>query len=328
MQNLNKNFFELSSKRKLCYYSLAESENIDDSESFPILYFHGFPGSGLEVQFCADSALKAKCQIFSFDRPGFGYSDAQIHDGNDNYMNNFIEDMWEFISYKKWNRFSIIGTSGGWPFCLALLASYLKKPKEDRPKLEGVASVAGFYMPAGIDEMMPQNKKLFEMGSQLREEDSYLPWMTIRASFTFMYYFTYCPESIYRKIVESSFADMPQVDKDSIGENLTAFYEMTHIALRQGSSACVNELKALCCPKFEFEEDIKTFYSQSEKNDDLPRVTLFHGDEDVNVPMSHSKYSHVIVFGKKSNLVECSGHGHMSLVVDKSDEYIKAVIPV
>jgi len=324
MSTLSKNFFDLSSNRKLCYYSSIESKSEDD-EFFPIIYFHGFPGSGLEAKFCSDSAYKAKCGIYSFDRPGFGFSDPQIDEGD--RMNQFAEDIWEFISSKKWKSFSIIGTSGGWPWCLAFLASYLKKPKENRARLEAAASVAGVHIPAGVDEMMPNNKKLFELGNQIREEESYLPWMMIRGSFSLMYYFTYCPEWMYRKIIDASFGDMPQIDKDRIQENLTVFNEMTHSAMRQGSSACVDELKAICKPRYEFEDEIKKCYVNNPESNDLPKITLFHGDLDVNVPMSHSKYSHEVIFGKLSTLVECSGHGHMSLVVDKSDEYVKAVIP-
>ena len=65
MPTLSKHFFKLSSKWKLYYYSTIKYESKDDTLLFLIIYFHWFPGSGLEEKFCSDSTLKAKSRIYS-----------------------------------------------------------------------------------------------------------------------------------------------------------------------------------------------------------------------------------------------------------------------
>jgi len=57
-----------------------------------------------------------------------------------------------------------------------------------------------------------------------------------------------------------------------------------------------------------------------------PRVGLFHGHLDVNVPPSHSQYVHENVLGGREEiyLTEYKNMGHLSLVVKKADAILES----
>ena len=109
-------------------------------ERHPVLYFHGCPGCGLEGgAVSALSVARAGGRLFAVDRPGMGkMSSPYIHHDNDNNDNapdnldTFVENIWELIEDRGWNDFSVIGVSGGGPYTLALLASYLERRQRQR----------------------------------------------------------------------------------------------------------------------------------------------------------------------------------------------------
>ena len=45
-----------------------------DPAGFPVLYFHGTPGSRLDLAYADDLTAAAGVQLISFDRPGYGGS--------------------------------------------------------------------------------------------------------------------------------------------------------------------------------------------------------------------------------------------------------------
>jgi pimeloyl-ACP methyl ester carboxylesterase len=71
-----RNFLMLEDGRKMAYYTfLVEDGNRDPSSKHPVVYLHGFPGSGLaDAIYAREVAMAIGC-LFSPDRPGFGYSD-------------------------------------------------------------------------------------------------------------------------------------------------------------------------------------------------------------------------------------------------------------
>ena len=162
--------------RTLSYYTFAK-ESTNHNELHPILYIHGFPGCGLEGAMCALEAEKKKCRIYSVDRPGFGHSDPLPPTGYNSPVSTiegFVRDMWDFIRFKKWKSFSIVGVSGGGVFTLALIESYLNhKYKMKTMKkvhssslplvhLEAVSIIGGLCCTTGVEGMMKNNKEAFK----------------------------------------------------------------------------------------------------------------------------------------------------------------------
>src|SRR5262249_37704143 len=83
-----------------------------DPAGFPILYFHGLPGSRLEAGLTDDSARRHGARVIAVDRPGFGLSD---YEPNRRIM-DWPDRVRELVAHLGLERFSIIGVSGGAPY--------------------------------------------------------------------------------------------------------------------------------------------------------------------------------------------------------------------
>lgn len=84
-----------------------------ETKLFPVFYFHGWPGSRLELENLPIN--KKKCNIIALERPGYGLSDT---------IPNFKILDWpkivlEVADKLNLKKFSIIGVSGGAPFASA-----------------------------------------------------------------------------------------------------------------------------------------------------------------------------------------------------------------
>ena len=121
---------------KLSYIKLDNGKNIGcafygNPKKFPIFYFHGWPGSRLELKNIPLN--KNECNIIALERPGYGLSDP---------IKNFKILDWpkmvlEVADKLKLKKFSIIGVSGGAPFASACAYSI------NNNRLKSVAIVCG-----------------------------------------------------------------------------------------------------------------------------------------------------------------------------------------
>lgn len=84
----------------------------------PLFYFHGFPGSRLEVAFAAEVASRLGVTLIGMDRPGFGlsahYPERKIVD--------WPADVVAVADALGIKKFSVFGISGGCPYALACAA--------------------------------------------------------------------------------------------------------------------------------------------------------------------------------------------------------------
>ena len=95
-----------------------------NKKNSPIFYFHGWPGSRLELK---NIPLKKKdCFIIALERPGYGLSDPipkfKIID--------WPKIVLEIADRLKIRKFSIIGVSGGAPFALCCASKINKRLKK------------------------------------------------------------------------------------------------------------------------------------------------------------------------------------------------------
>lgn len=86
-----------------------------DPGGFPVLYFHGFPGSRLEASLVADEALSRRVRLIAVERPGYGLSDPQPG----RRLLDWPADVAALVDALGLERFSILGASGGGPYALA-----------------------------------------------------------------------------------------------------------------------------------------------------------------------------------------------------------------
>jgi len=91
-----------------------------DPDGEPMIYCHGWPGSGVQAALADSAAQKHGFRIFSPDRPGIGGSsyvpDRQISDWPDLAI--------QAAETLGWKSFHLLAVSGGCPYVLAIAAAY------------------------------------------------------------------------------------------------------------------------------------------------------------------------------------------------------------
>ena len=124
-----------------------------DIDGHPIVYFHGTPGSRLDLAF-GDVLLSGQSvRIISFDRPGYGGSTESAFG-----LSSVARDALSIADSLGLGAFTTLGLSGGGPFALAAAAV-----GGDRIKGVGVASGAGpfEYVPNALDKLSEIDKKAY-----------------------------------------------------------------------------------------------------------------------------------------------------------------------
>ena len=101
----------ISAEGKKIGYSVFGHPNFKN----PCFYFHGFPGSRLEVGFLDAAATEHNLTIISFDRPGIGPSEFDATRSIAQSV-SLIKDFCRTLSIE---TFSLLAVSGGTPYALA-----------------------------------------------------------------------------------------------------------------------------------------------------------------------------------------------------------------
>jgi len=120
----------LNKGRHLSYFKYGSKSGT------PVFYFHGFPGSHLEVEMNNgdEIAKMLNIRLIAVNRPGYGDSDFQPKRS----LLDWPDDIVELADSLGINKFSVVGGSGGGPYAIA--CAY-KIP--DRIKKVGVVSGMG-----------------------------------------------------------------------------------------------------------------------------------------------------------------------------------------
>jgi len=116
-----------------------------DEEGFPVVYFHGTPGSRLDLTFGDDIAADRRVRLVSFDRPGYGGSTPAPFG-----LRSVAEDAFVVADALGLGDLATLGASGGGPFALATAVVGGR-----RVTAVGVASGAGPFelVPGAIDAL-------------------------------------------------------------------------------------------------------------------------------------------------------------------------------
>lgn len=86
-----------------------------DPNGYPVFFFHGTPGSRLQVADFHDTAVAKHCRFFGVDRPGMGLSS----ENKQHSLLSWADDIRQLADHLNINQFSIIAHSGGAPFAMA-----------------------------------------------------------------------------------------------------------------------------------------------------------------------------------------------------------------
>jgi len=95
--------------RRLAWYRFG------DPSGAPVLYFHGFPGSGVEAAWAGPLAARLGVQLVGVDRPGFGDSTFQ----RKRTILAWADDVAALADDLGFDTFGVVGMSGGGPYALA-----------------------------------------------------------------------------------------------------------------------------------------------------------------------------------------------------------------
>lgn len=87
-----------------------------DPSGFPILAFHGIPGSRLTFAFADGSASRHGLRLITLERPGIGLSTALPRRS----ILDWTEDVRQAADRLRLGSFGVIGLSGGGPYALAV----------------------------------------------------------------------------------------------------------------------------------------------------------------------------------------------------------------
>lgn len=119
-----------------------------DPQGSPVIYFHGTPGSRLDMAFADDLAAELGVRVVSFDRPGYGGSTPARFG-----LESISRDAAVVADGLGIDRFATLGQSGGGPFALAAAAVL-----GDRVTRVGVAAGPGpFELVPGALDLLDDN---------------------------------------------------------------------------------------------------------------------------------------------------------------------------
>ena len=123
----------------------------------PLFYFHGLPGSRLDISGPAPSAVAERLgiHVVALDRPGFGLSDFQP----ERTLGDWPKDVVEAADALHLETFAVLGLSGGGPYAAAC-ARYIPE------RLTAVSIVGGITpldTPEAMDALSEENRQEFGM---------------------------------------------------------------------------------------------------------------------------------------------------------------------
>jgi pimeloyl-ACP methyl ester carboxylesterase len=253
-----------------------------------VFYFHGFPGSSLEVEiFNGNSiATELKIRLIAVDRPGYGGSDGK----KNRTLEGWAKDVADLADDLGMEKFSVLGNSGGGPFALAC-AYWIP----ERLKKVVVVSGMGTADAPGFRET-PAWTLLKGPGFMLSVMMMGMKKMLDRD-----------PE----KFITSMKNNLPLVDKEI----------MNQIGMGMGFIAALKEAFRISTKGAMQDAGILKRTWDFSLQDVVQQVDLWHGEQDQNVKIETARF----MAGKLPN---CAPHyfpeeGHLSLIGNRFGEILK-----
>ncbi|MFX0059970.1 MAG: alpha/beta fold hydrolase [Candidatus Hodarchaeota archaeon] len=275
---------ELKDGRRLGYSDLG------DPNGKPIFHFHGFPGSRLESLLVANKVVHKGIRFIGIDRPGMGLSDFK----KNRSLLDWPDDIIELADFLGFYKFSVEGISGGGPY--AAVCAY-KIPE----RLNGCAIIGGI---GPLDQKSEGlNRILFFM---------------VRRFFWLFRIYTYFQARKNTNLVKAQknikkyIPKLPEPDRIIFNnpENLSLFLKETAEAFRQGSKGAAYEGKIYA----------NSWGFNLEEVSPEVKVTIWHGELDINVPVSMGREMCKLIPNCKGNFLP--NEGHYSIAFNHIEEII------
>jgi pimeloyl-ACP methyl ester carboxylesterase len=274
---------------------LAWSE-FGDLRGRVVLYFHGFPGSRLEVSLIQHVAARLCIRLVVPDRPGIGASDFQPA----RHIQDWPADVEALADKLRLERFHLLGVSGGGPYALA---TALAIPQ----RLYGVSIVSGVgetTSSGALDGMNPLATRFIRFNQRMpgvaRWTLTHLLGPLLKAA-----------PALVLKILAGSApeADMKVLNQPAVrGITLMSVCE----AMRQGPKGVVQELALISRP-----------WGFDPGNIRVP-LQLWHGEADITVPVSMGRRHAQQIPGCDAYFLP--GEGHFSVLIGYIQDILKLLL--
>jgi pimeloyl-ACP methyl ester carboxylesterase len=260
---------------------------------FPILFFHGLPGSRLEAEKLHFAALKLNIRLIGIDRPGMGLSSPQ----KNRTIINWSEDIKELASILNLGKISIIGHSGGAPY-IAACAYFI-------PEIIHQAVIVSGIAPLTIPEAV----------SSLPKSQKQMLWMIKYCPFIFKLMMKKSFKAIENPDrLQSMIKQLPEVDAN-LFKNMA--YKKTIAsslkeAFSQDASNVVTDFKLLLKPWGFHLEKIK-----------CPLI-VWQGGKDQQAPVKHAEIYAAMV--PKTKYMYLKEEGHISILHNYAEQILASAL--
>jgi pimeloyl-ACP methyl ester carboxylesterase len=277
----------LADGRKLGYAEYG------DLKGFPILYFHGLPGSRLEAKKLAFTAEKMQVRLIGIDRPGMGLSCIK----QKRTISDWASDIAEFADALKLKTFSIIGHSGGAPY-IAACARYIP---ERLCKAVIVSGLAPFDYPEAITSLPKSQKSMHRLARHFPMLLKLLMYMSVKALEN--------PKHLKKMLKQ-----LPEIDA-KIFENIQfkdAMVTALKEAFRQNTLGAISDFRLAVNASSLALEEIH-----------CPLV-IFQGGMDRQVPVKHAEI--YVQKVPKAEYFFLKEEGHLSILHNQAEQILSTAL--
>ncbi|HWQ46680.1 MAG TPA: alpha/beta hydrolase [Longilinea sp.] len=268
-----------------------------DPAGFPIIDFHGIPGSRREAALMAELLSREDVCFIGFDRPGYGRSSSK----KTYHITDIPEDLIELADHLELKKFAILGYSGGGPFALACAHQIPQR-------LTAVGIVSGVGpVDIGSAGMHENNRKKFNLAQRFP--------LVAKILLTFAFSSLQRNPSKLERELRKIWAQMPAPDQKTLQDERYAagILAITKDAITRRVTGWVNE-----------ELLMTSAWGFNLKDIDFPAIFLWHGGQDRNVPLVMGKaVADTLKCCRASFLPE---EGHLSLLYNHGVEIITTLI--
>ncbi|MEM0966924.1 MAG: alpha/beta hydrolase [Verrucomicrobiota bacterium] len=266
-----------------------------DPKGEPLVYCHGWPGSGKQAALADAAAKKFGYHILSLDRPGIGLSTFE--------KNRTITDWPPLISdvldSLGWNEFHLLAVSGGCPYALATAAAHPER-------IRSVTICCGAALPEFV--LDPETAYPIYKGLELIYRKT--PWILRFGLHLARFYFAIIPPNflflpLYPFIAKS--------DRHSLKSksNRIPMAQSVKMAFRQHPRGVLHDATRYVEPWGFSLTSIET------------KVCFWHGTDDHNIPIRAAQKTASQI--PESCFKELSGEGHYSLPLNHLEQIVEGI---